>query len=154
MKWLQGTHARFLAIRSSRCAIYYLGYRRPDQLSGGQQQRVAMARALAMNPKIVLADEPTANVDSHTGKELVDLMRGLSRRFGTIFVIASHDQAVIEAADRLVRIEDGRMTGPGVVYKRRKPAALICPRRRRSLRERLHLVLRRIWRMGGQKKED
>ena len=125
--------------------IGYLGYRRPDQLSGGQQQRVAVARALAMNPQLVLADEPTANVDSRTGRELIELMRVLNQRFGTTFVISSHDPVVIEAAGRLVRIEDGRITGPGVVYKPGKAMKLVCPTHQRSLGERLRLVCKRAF---------
>lgn len=85
--------------------IGYLGYRRPDQLSGGQQQRVAVARALAMNPELVLADEPTANVDSKTGRDLIALVHSLNERFETTFVISSHDPVVIDAAGRLVQIE-------------------------------------------------
>ncbi|RMH60302.1 MAG: ABC transporter ATP-binding protein [Zetaproteobacteria bacterium] len=83
--------------------------RRPDQMSGGQQQRVAVARALAAKPDLVLADEPTANLDSHTGAELIDLMRHLNEREGTTFVIASHDPAVIASARMLVTMQDGRI---------------------------------------------
>jgi len=81
--------------------------RRPDALSGGQQQRVAVARALASRPDIVLADEPTANLDSHTGETLIGLMRRLNREHGVTFLIASHDPMVIEAAATLIRMEDG-----------------------------------------------
>jgi len=83
--------------------------RRPDQMSGGQQQRVAVARALASNPDLVLADEPTANLDSHTGASLMALMRRLNAEQGTTFVIASHDPAVIESARTLVTMQDGRV---------------------------------------------
>jgi len=83
--------------------------RRPDQLSGGQQQRVAVARALASQPDIILADEPTANLDSHTGEDLIGLMRRLNREHGTTFLIASHDPKVISAAGLLIRMEDGRI---------------------------------------------
>jgi len=83
--------------------------RRPDQLSGGQQQRVAVARALASQPAIVLADEPTANLDSHTGEDLIGLMYRLNREHGTTFLIASHDPKVINAAGLLIRMEDGRI---------------------------------------------
>jgi len=86
-------------------------HRRPDQMSGGQQQRVAVARALAAEPDLVLADEPTANLDSHTGAELIALMRRLNAREGTTFVIASHDPAVIESARMLVTMQDGRIEG-------------------------------------------
>jgi len=83
--------------------------RRPDQLSGGQQQRVAVARALACQPDIVLADEPTANLDSHTGEELIGLMHRLNGEHGTTFLIASHDPRVIDAAGFLIRMEDGEV---------------------------------------------
>ncbi len=86
-------------------------HRRPDQLSGGQQQRVAVARALAAEPELILADEPTANLDSHTGAELIALMQRLNRAQGTTFVIASHDPMVIDAAATLVMMEDGRVVG-------------------------------------------
>ena len=81
--------------------------RRPDQLSGGEQQRVAIARALAMNPEIVLADEPTANLDTVTGRSLIDLMLRLNQSYQTTFVVASHDPDVIESASRLVPLADG-----------------------------------------------
>ena len=85
--------------------------RRPAELSGGQQQRVAIARALAANPELVLADEPTANVDSKTGTALIDLMRDLNEKLGVTFVISSHDQKVIDRAKRVVRLEDGHIVG-------------------------------------------
>ncbi len=84
-------------------------HRRPDQMSGGQQQRVAVARALAANPDLVLADEPTANLDSHTGEALMDLMRRLNAEQGTTFVIASHDPAVIASARTLITMQDGQV---------------------------------------------
>jgi len=86
-----------------------LDRRRPSELSGGQQQRVAIARALAAEPEIVLADEPTANLDSHTGAELCDLMRRLNSERGVTFVISSHDPKVIDRAERVVRLEDGKV---------------------------------------------
>ncbi|MDA1132233.1 MAG: ABC transporter ATP-binding protein [Proteobacteria bacterium] len=86
-----------------------MGDRRHDQLSGGQQQRVAVARALAAEPDIVLADEPTANLDSGTGQQLLDTMRHLNEVHKTTFVFASHDPVVIGAAKRLVRLDDGRI---------------------------------------------
>jgi putative ABC transport system ATP-binding protein len=82
---------------------------RPNQLSGGQRQRVAIARALVTQPEIVLADEPTANLDHRTGEAILALMRDINRRFGTTFVFSTHDRKVIDAADRLVGIEDGRV---------------------------------------------
>lgn len=86
-----------------------MGNRRPDQLSGGQQQRVAVARALAAEPDIVLADEPTANLDSHTGQQLLETLRHLNEVHKTTFVFASHDPGVIAAAKRLVQMDDGRI---------------------------------------------
>jgi putative ABC transport system ATP-binding protein len=82
---------------------------RPGELSGGQRQRVAIARALAAHPEIVLADEPTANLDSHTGAMIIDLMRRLQREQGVAFVFSSHDPKVLEAADDAVTLSDGRI---------------------------------------------
>jgi len=83
--------------------------RRPDQMSGGQQQRVAVARALAAAPDLVLADEPTANLDSHNGESLMSLMRTLNETQHTTFVIASHDPMVIASARMLITMQDGRI---------------------------------------------
>lgn len=82
---------------------------RPGELSGGQRQRVAIARALITHPELVLADEPTANLDSQTGEKIVDLMSEMRQRFGTTFVIATHDPMVTEHAQRHVSISDGRV---------------------------------------------
>jgi putative ABC transport system ATP-binding protein len=82
---------------------------RPNQLSGGQRQRVAIARALAIRPAIVLADEPTANLDHATGSDILALMRKLNRELGTTFIFSTHDQRVMTMADRLVHIEDGEL---------------------------------------------
>jgi putative ABC transport system ATP-binding protein len=83
--------------------------RRPHELSGGQQQRVAIVRALATHPRIVLADEPTANLDSETSAGLLDLMLELNRELGTTFLFSTHDPAVITRARRLVELLDGRV---------------------------------------------
>ncbi|HKI59252.1 MAG TPA: ABC transporter ATP-binding protein [Trueperaceae bacterium] len=88
-----------------------LAARRPNQLSGGQQQRVAVARALAAEPKIILADEPTANLDGDTGHALIELMRHLNREHGVTFVFSTHDPRLLDSVDRIVRLEDGRVTG-------------------------------------------
>ncbi len=85
--------------------------RRPDELSGGQQQRVAIARAIAPKPAIVLADEPTANVDSHTAETLLDIMENLNREFGVTFLFSTHDERVMARARRIVRMMDGRIAG-------------------------------------------
>ncbi len=83
--------------------------RRPADLSGGQQQRVAIARALAADPHVILADEPTANLDSHTAEELLDLMSRLNKDKGTTFIFSSHDDRVIARARRIIRLEDGQL---------------------------------------------
>ena len=85
--------------------------RRPAELSGGQQQRVAVARAIAANPALVLADEPTANLDSQTGEALLDTMERLNREYGTTFVFSTHDPLVMERASRLIRLRDGKIDG-------------------------------------------
>jgi putative ABC transport system ATP-binding protein len=83
------------------------GHHRPDQLSGGQQQRVAVARALATNPKLILADEPTANLDTENGKQVMDIMQRLNKETGVTFVFATHDPRVIKYAQRVVTLRDG-----------------------------------------------
>jgi len=83
--------------------------RYPNQLSGGQQQRVAIARAIASQPSIILADEPTANLDSKTGTELIDLMAQLNADYGTTFIFSTHDQKIMDRARRLVTLEDGKI---------------------------------------------
>ena len=83
--------------------------RRPAQLSGGQQQRVAVARAIVSRPKLVLADEPTANLDSESMEKLMQHFRDLNRIHKVTFLIATHDQRVMEWADRLISMEDGRV---------------------------------------------
>jgi putative ABC transport system ATP-binding protein len=84
---------------------------RPSELSGGQRQRVAIARALVTRPKLVLADEPTANLDSATGANIIDLMRDMNRRDGTTFLFSTHDPKVMAHANAIVRIADGRIEG-------------------------------------------
>jgi len=79
----------------------------PREMSGGQQQRVAIARSIAPEPALVLADEPTANVDSHTAAELLDLMEQLNQENGVTFLFSTHDPAVMERARRLIRLKDG-----------------------------------------------
>jgi len=83
--------------------------RRPGELSGGQQQRVAVARAIVSKPALILADEPTANLDSDTAEKLMGLMRDLNQGMGTTFVISTHDKLVMSFARRLIRLHDGRI---------------------------------------------
>lgn len=83
--------------------------RRPNELSGGQQQRVAVARAIATEPAIVLADEPTANLDSETKAELIALMRKLNEEQGITFLFSTHDDAILKAATRVIRLKDGNI---------------------------------------------
>ena len=84
---------------------------RPSELSGGQRQRVAVARALVTRPALVLADEPTANLDSTTGQNIIDLMRDMNRKDGTTFVFSTHDPKVMAHASAIIRIADGQITG-------------------------------------------
>ncbi|MBN3853250.1 ABC transporter ATP-binding protein [Paraburkholderia sp. Ac-20340] len=82
---------------------------RPSKLSGGQQQRVAIARALIANPRLVVADEPTANLDSHNAHRIIDLMRSISAREGTTFVFSTHDERLLERVDRRIMMRDGAL---------------------------------------------
>ncbi|MEO0156406.1 MAG: ABC transporter ATP-binding protein [candidate division WOR-3 bacterium] len=84
-------------------------HRRPNEMSGGQQQRVAIARALVKNPDMVLADEPTANLDSNTAKEILSLMKELNKKFNTTFIFSTHDKLVMEFAERIVNLRDGKV---------------------------------------------
>jgi putative ABC transport system ATP-binding protein len=86
----------------------YLDHR-PDELSGGQRQRVAIARALVTNPEVVLADEPTANLDSVTGYNILSLLKRLNKEEKTTFLIATHDHKILEQADRVINMIDGRI---------------------------------------------
>jgi putative ABC transport system ATP-binding protein len=97
---------RILALAREVGIEEYL-HHRPDELSGGQRQRVAIARALVTRPEVVLADEPTANLDSANGAAVLGLMRRLNREQDTTFVVASHDGLVQREADRIVRVVDG-----------------------------------------------
>ncbi len=81
----------------------------PNQLSGGQQQRVAIARALATKPAILLADEPTGNLDSKTSQDVLSLMKVTGQKFGQTMVMITHNEEIAQLADRIIRIEDGRI---------------------------------------------
>jgi len=82
---------------------------KPDELSGGQRQRVAIARALVTKPEVIIADEPTANLDSVTGRTILELLRRLNKEEHTTFIIASHDHTLMDGADRIIRIVDGQV---------------------------------------------
>lgn len=82
----------------------------PHHLSGGQKQRVAIARALAAQPRLILADEPTAALDKQSGREIVEIMRRLSRQQGTTALLVTHDPRILDVADRIVEMEDGRLS--------------------------------------------
>lgn len=81
----------------------------PNKISGGQQQRVAIARALILNPKIVLADEPTGNIDTKTGKSILELLKNLNREFNTTVIVVTHDPSVAKITQRQIYIQDGRL---------------------------------------------
>jgi len=84
---------------------------RPDKLSGGQHQRVAIARALVSNPSLVIADEPTANLDTPTAMKIIELMRDLNRKEQATFIFSTHDQRLLGQVDRLIQLEDGQIMG-------------------------------------------
>jgi len=102
-----GERRRRVAALLDRVGLASHQAKRPDQLSGGQKQRVAIARALVAHPRFVLADEPTANLDSHTAGEILALMSQLNRELGTALIFSTHDPKVSAFARRQVRIEDG-----------------------------------------------
>ncbi|MBF0528137.1 MAG: ATP-binding cassette domain-containing protein [Deltaproteobacteria bacterium] len=105
------------AASSRRKALQYLemvglegfSHKKPDELSGGQKQRVAIARALVRRPVIILADEPTATLDRKTGREIVDLLQQLARREGVAILMVTHDNRILDVADRLITLDDGRV---------------------------------------------
>ena len=82
---------------------------KPNELSGGQRQRVAIARALVVKPKIVLADEPTANLDSKTGEQIIELMKKINRELSTTFIFSTHDPKIVGIADHVIRLIDGEV---------------------------------------------
>jgi putative ABC transport system ATP-binding protein len=98
----------------ARVGLEGMEHRRPAELSGGQQQRVAIARAIASRPAVVLADEPTANVDSTTAEALLDMMENLNRERQVTFLFSTHDPRVMARARRLVRLVDGRIENDDV----------------------------------------
>ena len=96
---------------------------RPSELSGGQRQRVAIARALVTQPGIVLADEPTANLDSVTGQHILDLMKELNRTEKTTFIFSTHDQRVMSHANAIIRLADGKLAEGGASNGLAQPAS-------------------------------
>ena len=110
---MQGYNKQDMDVRSrellNEVGMGKMGERRPAQLSGGQQQRVAVARALASKPKFILADEPTANLDSKSTAKLLDIMSRLNKQENITFVFSTHDQRVIDRARRVVTLEDGKI---------------------------------------------
>ena len=96
----------------ARVGLQDFMHHRPDELSGGQRQRVAVARALVTDPLIVLADEPTANLDHETGQAVIDLMLEINRSAGTTFIFSTHDPSVMSHARRVIRLVDGRIVTP------------------------------------------
>ncbi|MFX1513391.1 MAG: ABC transporter ATP-binding protein [Promethearchaeota archaeon] len=92
----------------------------PSQLSGGEQQRVAIARALVKNPKIIVADEPTGNLDYITGQKIADLMKELNKKFGGTYIVVSHDLSITEKADRVFHLRDGKIVSVEDDPKHRK----------------------------------
>lgn len=113
LKGVRGKEARLRARRLLEQVNLDDKYRTfPADLSGGQKQRVAIARALAGDPEIILADEPTAALDSHSGRVVMEMLRDLAHRRGRAVVIVTHDNRVLEFADRIVHIEDGKLNEP------------------------------------------
>ncbi len=112
-KLSKADRAKQVAEVIERVGLTKYAHHRPSELSGGQRQRVAIARALVARPELVLADEPTANLDSGTGKEILDLMKELNHRDKTTFLFSTHDPRVMERADRIVQIVDGHISDDG-----------------------------------------
>ena len=110
---LQGADEKIRKSRTdellNQVGLYEMRNRRPSQLSGGQQQRVAVARALASKPKFILADEPTANLDTSSTSNLLDIMNKLNETEKITFIFSTHDQRVIDRARRVVTLEDGKI---------------------------------------------
>lgn len=112
--YMQSNESRGAVRARARAMLEAVGlgdrlHQHPSRLSGGQRQRVAVARALVTKPRIVLADEPTAALDKQSGREVIDLMRGLARDAGTTIMLVTHDNRILDVADRIVHLEDGRL---------------------------------------------
>ena len=124
----------------------------PSQLSGGEQQRVAIARALSTEPRVVLADEPTGNLDSRTGTEVVDLLTSLSEERGHTVILVTHDAEIAEKAHRSIRMQDGRLLEPRPPRSRFARAGGSCAAKRRgpTLGRTAHLFQTQIFGPGGE----
>jgi putative ABC transport system ATP-binding protein len=109
----EGERKRRIGALLERVGLGKYPKHRPTELSGGQRQRVAIARALVSKPALVLADEPTANLDSATGAQILELMKELNHQEGTTFLFSTHDADVMRLADRVVRVHDGRIVDEG-----------------------------------------
>ena len=110
-KSTRGERAKRVDALLERVGLGNFAHHRPNELSGGQRQRVAIARALVTQPRIVLADEPTANLDSTTGGAIIDLMKELNTQHGTTFIFSTHDPKVMSHAGRLIELVDGKIAG-------------------------------------------
>jgi putative ABC transport system ATP-binding protein len=118
--------SRRAALRQARASLDVVGLAsrrtaRPQELSGGQQQRVAIARALVREPKLVLCDEPTSNLDHETGDEMISLLRRAGRATGRAILVATHDERIFGHADRVARMEDGRIRSIGSPFAAEPP---------------------------------
>jgi putative ABC transport system ATP-binding protein len=106
-----GNHDEYVRHALTRAALEESHWhKKPNQLSGGQRQRVAIARALVARPKLLLADEPTGNLDSKTGENIIDALTYLNKQYGTTIVIVTHDQSLTKVVHRVIHIMDGRIT--------------------------------------------
>ena len=103
-----------LTVQENLTLPLLLDGRKPNQLSGGQQQRVSIGRALVNNPALMLADEPTGNLDSENSKEIISLLRQFNKEFNQTVIIITHDEKIANSADRVITIEDGKITGDEV----------------------------------------
>jgi putative ABC transport system ATP-binding protein len=112
-QWSQARRRRRVAELLEAVGLAEQAGNRPDQLSGGQKQRVAVARALAAHPRLVLADEPTANLDGKTAGRIISLMRGICQHSGTTFIFSTHDRRIVDSAQQVFHLEDGLLLREG-----------------------------------------
>ncbi len=107
---IRASHREWIDTLISEVGLDQHQKHRPNELSGGQRQRVAIARALVTKPEVVLADEPTANLDSVTGEQILALMKKVNRDLNTTFIFSTHDNRIVELADHIIRVKDGLVT--------------------------------------------